>query len=559
MKRFMRMITMVLVFFFALLTKVDTVAAATVTVQVKGTYHQTEARSMLTYINQFRASSDAWYWEEDGTKTVCSGLGALTYDYGLEQIAMQRAMEAAISFSHDRPNGSECFTVLASDGNHSNGENLAAGLTTAYNTYMQWREDEDSYEGQGHRRNMLRDYYTAVGIACVEYDGIYFWVQEFGFAKTSVAATSANNSATYKNVEIMESDVVSYTFSGSTKTMALGYGQSATLPTYTAKVQLSSTWPGTEKTVSLCPKWTVADSSIVSVSGTKITAKAYGSTTLSSSFMGQKMVIKVNVTKPTLASATVTLKTNSYYYDGKAKKPAVASVVVNGKKLTAGTDYTVSYANNINIGTAIVKITGKGSYGGTVSKAFTIIPKQTTGVKQTSPYVTYGVKIAWNKVAGVDGYQVYAATSQTGSYSYIGKTANTYATKTGLKSGTVYYFKVRAYKVVSGKTYYGPLSAVTGVATSPDTPTVSLASSTYNVKASWGKVRGAYAYEVYMAVGKNSGYKKVATVNANTTSFNKGGLSRNTVYYVRVRAARRGAGGQWLYSGYSPVKYIRTK
>ena len=78
------------------------------TVQVTGTYGQTEARQMLSLINEFRASGEAWYWNENDTeKVTCGQLDSLTYDYELERIAMQRAMEIAIYYSHTRPNGTE--------------------------------------------------------------------------------------------------------------------------------------------------------------------------------------------------------------------------------------------------------------------------------------------------------------------------------------------------------------------------------------------------------------------------------------------------------------------
>ena len=59
-------------------------------------------------------------------------------------------------------------------------------------------------------------------------------------------------------------------------------------------------------------------------------------------------------------------------YTGKALKPAVASVVVDGKTLDPATDYDVSYKNNINAGKGKVIVSGKGAYTGKGKKAFTI-------------------------------------------------------------------------------------------------------------------------------------------------------------------------------------------
>ncbi len=69
---------------------------------------------------------------------------------------------------------------------------------------------------------------------------------------------------------------------------------------------------------------------------------------------------------------TVTLSQNEFTYDGTEKKPAVT--VAKGTETLAGTDYTVTYENNIEPGTAKAIITGTGIYTGTVTKEFTILP-----------------------------------------------------------------------------------------------------------------------------------------------------------------------------------------
>lgn len=71
---------------------------------------------------------------------------------------------------------------------------------------------------------------------------------------------------------------------------------------------------------------------------------------------------------------TVVLSKNSYVYDGKAKKPSVTVKDSKGKVISSK-EYSVSYSNNKNIGTATVKITFKKSskkYAGILKKTFTI-------------------------------------------------------------------------------------------------------------------------------------------------------------------------------------------
>jgi len=87
--------------------------------------------------------------------------------------------------------------------------------------------------------------------------------------------------------------------------------------------------------------------------------------------------VKKNFSIKKAKLANVKLQYTSTKYNAKAKKPKVTvTAKVNGKnkKLKKGTDYTVSYKNNKNVGTATVIIKGKGNYQGTVTKKFTIKP-----------------------------------------------------------------------------------------------------------------------------------------------------------------------------------------
>ena len=87
------------------------------------------------------------------------------------------------------------------------------------------------------------------------------------------------------------------------------------------------------------------------------------------SFEGADFTIQAKeVTEP-----IVTLDQTSYQYDGTVKEPKVTSIVVDGRTLTEGTDYTVSYEDNVYVNTeAKVVINFMGNYDGTFKKYFTI-------------------------------------------------------------------------------------------------------------------------------------------------------------------------------------------
>ena len=152
-----------------------------------------DARSMLKLINSFRTSGSAWYWNQDNTTwTTVTGLGKLAYDYELEKVAKVRAAEQAQCEGHTRPNGSKWSTAFPA-GNYAKGENIAIGYTTAATAFEGLKEENDYYDGQGHRRNMLNSRFTRVGIAGVEINGEIYWVQEF--ANGAVVSSSPQEDA----------------------------------------------------------------------------------------------------------------------------------------------------------------------------------------------------------------------------------------------------------------------------------------------------------------------------------------------------------------------------
>ncbi len=82
-----------------------------------------------------------------------------------------------------------------------------------------------------------------------------------------------------------------------------------------------------------------------------------------------------------IEGADITLKKETWVYDGTEKRPVVESVKIGENvSLEEGTHYTVSYENNINAGvdTAKVIVTGTGIYKGTAVKTFTIAKKSIT-------------------------------------------------------------------------------------------------------------------------------------------------------------------------------------
>lgn len=94
--------------------------------------------------------------------------------------------------------------------------------------------------------------------------------------------------------------------------------------------------------------------------------------------MDHSIVLNRKIPRVGLESEFITLEKTAYEYTGTLIQPAVTVKHTAEKVLTEDTDYTVSYDNNTNVGTATVTITGKGNYTGTVLVEFMINPKVLT-------------------------------------------------------------------------------------------------------------------------------------------------------------------------------------
>ena len=162
-------------------------------------------------------------------------------------------------------------------------------------------------------------------------------------------------------------------------------------------------------------------------------------------------------------------------------------------------------------------------------------------------------KLSWNKVAGATGYQIFRYSGGKWVYTYK-TTANSFKV-TGAKLGVTYQYRVRAYRTVNGKNYYGPVSAtlkaqcaltpVSGVKASVTTSAATL---------TWKTVGSASGYQVYM----KNGSKWVGKGNVTSAKCTIKGLKAATKYPIRLRAYKK-AGSGYVFSAWTDFAFTTAK
>ena len=127
-------------------------------------------QTVLNYTNQYRGEAN------DNEENGVSDRSMLVLDSELTTAACVRALEMAYSgtFSHERPDGRNCFSVLSDLGISSmaRAENISE-YYSAESTSNAWKNSSVHYS------NMINPRFTKIGVGVAEYEGSYFWVQIF--------------------------------------------------------------------------------------------------------------------------------------------------------------------------------------------------------------------------------------------------------------------------------------------------------------------------------------------------------------------------------------------
>ncbi len=127
--------------------------------------------------NPVKITYDVSYCYEEAYKMIAlvneqrrkAGVPELRAKDELMDVAMKRAAETAVYWSHTRPDGSSNVSA----NKFLNGENLCAGTGKAS------MANHSLVNSSGHYRTMIDSTYSYAGYGCVKVNGMYYWVQIF--------------------------------------------------------------------------------------------------------------------------------------------------------------------------------------------------------------------------------------------------------------------------------------------------------------------------------------------------------------------------------------------
>ena len=221
-----------------------------------------------------------------------------------------------------------------------------------------------------------------------------------------------------------------------------------------------------------------------------------------------------------ISAAEVTgITARTYNGEKQTQNPAV---VVDGTALKKGTDYTLSYKNNLDAGTATVTIRGKGLYGGSLAKTFKINKAaQTITVKASAASVAVG-KTATISVTGALGTKTYKSSNTTvATVTAAGKVV---AKKVGVATITATSGATANYNAASKTVKIKVVPAATESLTAVNQAT--------GIKLTWKKVTGANGYKVY----RGSTLVKTITSGATVTYTDTKANTNGTKYTFKIVA-----------------------
>ena len=498
-----------------------------------------------------------------------AGVSKLEMDKTMLEYAMQRAAECAVYYSHTRPDGESCFTIIKE--HRGAGENIAAGYENASLVMDGWMNSED------HKANILNAHYKSLGVGVFKIGEYYYWCQMFnGMAKQSsptqkkpVTETRAIT-AKKSNLDLSINATKLTLKDGHTGTIAITNCNPG-FPVYDDPMDPSGF------------TYTPAKSGIVTVSKSGVvTPINNGSTTIT--------VKSKNGVKLFTVSVTVNMKnphTEHDYAAATCSTPKTCKVcgVTSGSKLshkyaaatctkaktctlcgaTSGSKLGHKYDNDCDKSCNVCAAT-RSVAAHTYKK---VITKATTTKDGAIKNVCTKCNYTASKVTTL--YKASKISLSTTAYTYNGKVQKPSVVVKDSKGNTISKSNytvtyasgrknVGTYKVtIKMKGNYSGTKTLT-FKINPVKTTVKATAATKSLKLTiTKKSTQVTGYEVQYSTSKSFKSYKTKTVSSyKTTSTSLTGLKAKTTYYVRVRTYKT-VNGVKYYSGWSTIVSKKTK
>ena len=293
--------------------------------------------------------------------------------------------------------------------------------------------------------------------------------------------------------------------------------------------------------------WSSSNTSVATVDGNgKVTAKASGTATITvKTSNGKTANCKVTVNLPApqitgLANTTGGIKISWNKVDGAYGYRLYYKPASGGWKRfkdTTATSFTDSGVSPNRTETYTIRCIDKN--GNTISgfnsngwsKKYTPVAPTISKLENTSG----GIKISWNKIAGVYGYRLYYKTSSGGWKRFKDTTATSF-TDSGVSPNRTETYTIRCIDK-NGKTVSGFNSKGWSKKYTPVAPTITrLSNTSKGVSVTWNKIAGVYGYRLYR---KYDGGSWTRVKDTTSTSFTDSGAKKGKKVTYTVRCIDR--------------------
>lgn len=267
------------------------------------------------------------------------------------------------------------------------------------------------------------------------------------------------------------------------------------------------------------------------------------------------VLFRVLTNNEALKDAVCTLSQTSYPFDGKPKRPEV-TVVLNGRTLTPGVDYTVAYSKNVDPGTAAVIITGR-TVEGTKYLFFTIGNMIQTPAADVDEIV---VGVGATKTFNIEGCHTPLTASGVNAAIATATISEQTVSVKGVKVGTYELALTAASNDVYNEAQVTSKSGnptITVKVVPAKTASVTAANANKGIKITWKKVTGATGYVIKRQAGSGE-WKSIKTITSGSTLTytDAYGNTNGTKYTYRVYA-KAATGTSYLYRAAECYKVLR--